>query len=103
MDALRLVEQRGGRMTAIAARTLLDIRFDRSISAGAGWSRAASARLAGIGGVIFSMIGTLNGRRHSRNAPKRRVFGSQRITARSAALLKTDGRLGTLPPKMCRA
>jgi hypothetical protein len=53
--------------------------------------------------VIFSMIGTLNGRRHSRNAPKRRVFGSQRITARSAALLKTDGRLGTLPPKMCRA
>jgi hypothetical protein len=28
------------------------------ISAGAGWSRTASARLAGIGGVMFSMVTT---------------------------------------------
>jgi hypothetical protein len=31
------------------------------ISAGAGWSRAASARLAGIGGVMYSMVTTSDG------------------------------------------
>ena len=43
----------------MAFMTFFETRFGGPISAGAGWSRAASARLAGIGGVMFSMIGTI--------------------------------------------
>jgi hypothetical protein len=35
---------------------IVAIRVGGPISAGAGWSRAASARLAGIGGGMFSMM-----------------------------------------------
>jgi hypothetical protein len=61
-------------MASIAARTFLEIRFGGPMSAGAGWSNAASARLAGIGGVMFSMIGTIGACRAARNAPKRHVL-----------------------------
>jgi hypothetical protein len=45
-------------MASIAARTFLVMRFGGPISAvGAGWSSASSERLAGIGGVMFSVIG----------------------------------------------
>jgi uncharacterized membrane protein len=45
-------------MASMAARTLFEMRFGGPISVvGAGWSRTASARLAGVpGGVMFSMV-----------------------------------------------
>jgi hypothetical protein len=47
-------------MASIAARTFLLMRRGGMLSAAAaGWSRTASARLAGIGGMMFSMIGTI--------------------------------------------
>jgi hypothetical protein len=49
-------------ITSIAAQTFLAICFGGPMSVGAGWSRAASARLAGMGGVI-SMIGTIGAHR----------------------------------------
>jgi hypothetical protein len=46
-------------MASIAARTFFEMRFGGPTSAGTGWSRAARARLAGMGGVMFSMVTTL--------------------------------------------
>jgi hypothetical protein len=47
-------------MASIAARTFYEMRRGGSGSAGAGLSKAARARLAGVpGGVIFSMFATL--------------------------------------------
>jgi hypothetical protein len=63
---------------SIAARTFLLIRFGGPTSAGTGWSRAASAHFAGIGGVMFSMGRTIGAWPRSRNAPKRHVFVSGR-------------------------
>jgi hypothetical protein len=42
-------------MASIAARTFFDIRFGGPMSVGTGWSRTASARLAGMGGMLFSI------------------------------------------------
>jgi len=72
-------------MASIAARTFLDIRFGGPMSAvGAGWSRTASARLAGIGGMMFAMMGTIG---PGRPVPQRHVFAvtslrRERSTAR---------------------
>jgi len=63
-------------LASIAARTFGEMRFGGPISAGGGWSRAARARLAGFGGVMFSMIDTIGPRPTIRNAPKRHVFAS---------------------------
>jgi hypothetical protein len=56
-------------MASIAARTFLEIRFGGPGSAGAGaWSRAASARLAGAGGVMFFHVRHLGRLPRGRNA-----------------------------------
>jgi hypothetical protein len=61
---------------SMAARTLALMRLGGPMSTGTGWSRAASARLAGIGGVTFFMIGIIVALADTPQRTKRHVFAS---------------------------
>jgi hypothetical protein len=81
-------------MASIAARTFFEIRFGGPISVvGAGWSRAASARLAGVpGGVMFSMSATVGCWRPSATHYMTGLIGGG-LSARSAlAMPRHQGR-----------